>query len=192
MAQGITKQKTNKFPLTCDYFDSLKKENINKCINMNRGRLVDIQPEGHNKDLYKAAFEVFIKTDEGRLALAESGGKIKFEGWMIDLNDDGVKEAVLFPLGPLRGAAGNGDILIFESSTDKKLVKWKLIGVALGMILHIERSKTEHYYNFITYWHLGSQWSILRRYKMDRTVRYYKIAKEKELSCSAGSESPCF
>ena len=191
-AEAKNKKYSKDQKLSCEYFDSLKNENFDKCTSVNRGRKIELRPEGDNKELYKAAIELMSKYPEARKIITETGGKLEVKGWMVDLNDDGIEEAILFPMGLFRGASGNGDILIFKLTSKDKTIKWKFIGALQGMLLHIEESKSGHYYNLIAYWQMGSEWSVFKRYKMDLNSGFYKIVKEKELPCNIASEAPCF
>ncbi len=189
-----SKKTVKKNKLTCEYFDSLK-DDSGVCAHVNHGRETTISPEGKNKEsyLYKTAFKVFNSTPKGREAIAESGGVIPFKAWMIDLDEDGIEEAILVPWNDnFCGASGNCDILIYKSKTLNKRFKWELIGAMSGNMLHIERSKNNQYYDIITDRAMGAEDQILTRYTMSLSSKRYQVVEQKEVYCRIKSLESCF
>lgn len=177
--------------LSCKYFDSLSSD-LNSCKSLNRGRKIEVKSEGEHTSLHRAAIELLASSAEGRTEIESSGGKISFETWMVDLNGDGIEEAILFTPASFRGASGNGDIIIFKLQQEKVTSQWKPIGFLLGHHVHIERIKSNEYYSLVTNWHMGSENGFLTRYKMDLRARRYFPSKETEYSCTLQSVEPCF
>ena len=176
--------------LSCKYFDSLSSD-LNSCKSLNRGRKIEVKSEGEHTSLHRAAIELLASSAEGRTEIESSGGKISFETWMVDLNGDGIEEAILFTPSEFRGASGNGDIIVFQRQHKKK-APWKVIGLLQGHHVHIERIKSNEYYSLVTNWHMGSESGFLTRYKMDLRARRYFPSKETEYSCTLQSVEPCF
>ena len=177
--------------LSCKYFDSLSKDR-NSCKSLNRGREIEIKPEGEHKSLHRTAIKLLASSAEGRPEIESSGGKISFETWMVDLNGDEIEEAILFTPAGFRGASGNGDIIVFKLQQGKAVSLWKPIGFLLGHHVHIEPIKSNQYYSLVTNWHMGSENGFLTRYKMDARTGRYLPSKEKEYLCTLKSEEPCF
>jgi len=176
--------------LSCKYFDSLSSD-LNACKSLNRGRKIWVKPEGEHIALHRAAIELLESNEEGRKDVEASGGKISFEAWLVDLNEDGIEEAILFTPADFRGASGNGDVIVFQRQQKKK-VPWKPIGFLQGHHVHIERVKSNEYYSLVTNWNMGSENGFLTRYKMDIRARRYFPSKETEYSCNLQSMEPCF
>lgn len=176
--------------LSCKYFDSLSKDR-NSCNSLNRGRKTEVKSEGEHKSLHRATLELLASSAEGHKEIEASGGKLSFDAWMIDLNGDGIEEAILFTPADLRGASGNGDIIVFQRQ-DKKKAPWKAIGFLQGHHVHIERIKSNEYHGLVTNWNMGAGSGVLTRYKMDKRARSYLPSKENEYSCSLKSVEPCF
>jgi len=176
--------------LSCKYFDSLSSD-LNSCKSLNRGRKIEVKYEGEHTILHRAAIELLESNEEGRKEIEASGVKISFEAWMVDLNGDGIEEAILFTPADFRGASGNGDVIVFQRQHKKK-APWKVIGLLQGHHVHIERIKSNEYYSLVTNWHMGSENGFLNRYKMDLRARRYFPSKETEYSCTLQSVEPCF
>ncbi|MDD3473378.1 MAG: hypothetical protein PHS86_11390, partial [Syntrophaceae bacterium] len=152
--------------LSCKYFDSLSSD-LNSCKSLNRGRKIEVKAEGKHTALHRAALELLASNEDGRKEVDDSGDKISFEAWIVDLNDDGIEEAILFTPANFRGASGNGDIIVFQRQQKKK-VPWKAIGFLLGHHVHIERIKSNEFHGLVTNWNMGAKSGVLTRYKMDK------------------------
>lgn len=176
--------------LSCKYFDSLSTDR-NSCKSLNRGHKTEVKSEGEHTALHRAAIELLASSEDGRKEIEASGGKITFETWMVDLNGDGIEEAILFTPADFRGASGNGDVIVFQRQQKKK-APWKAIGFLLGHHVHIERIKRNGYHGLVTNWNMGAGSGVLTRYKMDTRSGMYLAAKEAEHSCSLKSVESCF
>lgn len=79
--------------------------------------------------------------------------KINFQMLSIDLNEDGIKEYIVFPIKicgcMMRGASGNGDILVLQSNGATPIV----IGELLGNSYVLSRNKTNGYKDILTNYH---------------------------------------
>lgn len=177
--------------LSCKYFDSLSSD-LNSCKSLNRGRKIEVKPEGKHTALHRAAIELLESNEEGRKEVEASGGKISFEAWLVDLNEDGVEEAILFTPAGFRGASGNGDIIVFQRQQKKKASPWKPIGFLLGSNVHIEPITSNQYYSLVTSWLMGVEYGFLTRYTMNVRTGRYLPSKETEYFCSLTSVEPCF
>ena len=176
--------------LSCKYFDSLSTDR-NSCKSLNRGRQIEVKPDGDHRSLHRTAIKLLASSAEGRTEIESSGGKISFETWMVDLNKDGIVEAILFTPAEFRGASGNGDIIVFQRQHKKK-APWKVIGLLQGHHVHIENIKSNEYYSLVTNWNMGAKSGVLTRYKMDKRTSNYLPSKETEYSCTLQSVEPCF
>jgi hypothetical protein len=176
--------------LSCKYFDSLSSD-LSSCKSLNRGRKIEVKPEGEHTALHRAALELLASNEEGRKEIEASGDKISFEAWMVDLNGDGIEEAILFTPADFRGASGNGDVIVFQR-LQKKKAPWKPIGFLQGHHVHVERIKSNEYHSLVTNWNMGAKSGILTRYKMDTRLGTYLPSKQTEYSCTLQSEKPCF
>jgi hypothetical protein len=176
--------------LSCKYFDSLSTDQ-NSCKSLNRGRQAEVKPDGEHKSLHRTAMKLLASSAEGHTEIESSGGKISFEAWMVDLNGDGIEEAILFTPADFRGASGNGDIIVFQRQQKKK-APWKTIGFLLGHHVHIERAKSNEYHSLVTNWNMGSENGFLTRYTMNVRTGRYLPSKETEYSCTLQSVEPCF
>jgi hypothetical protein len=150
-----------------------------------------VKPEGDHKFLYRIALKLLASSEEGRKEIEASGDKISFEAWMVDLNSDGIEEAILFTPADFRGASGNGDVIVFQW-LQKKKASWKAIGFLQGHHVHIERIKSNEYHGLVTNWNMGAGSGVLTRYKMDTHSGKYLPSKEAEYSCSLMSVESCF
>ena len=150
-----------------------------------------MKSEGEHKSLYRTAIKFLSSSAEGRKEIEPSNGKILFEAWMVDLNGDGIEEAILFTPADFRGASGNGDVIVFQRQ-QKNNVPWKAIGFLLGHHVHIEHIKSNEYHGLVTNWNMGAGSGVLTRYKMDKRTRSYLPSKETEYSCTLKSVEPCF
>jgi hypothetical protein len=177
--------------LSCKYFDSMSTDR-NSCKSLNRGRKIEIKPEGEHKSLHRTAIKLLASSEDGRKDLEASGGIISFETWMVDLNGDGIEEAILFTPGSFRGASGNGDIIVFRLQREKAGSHWKPIGFLLGSNVHIERITSNQYYSLVTSWLMGAEYGFLTRYTMNVRTGRYLPSKETEYFCSLKSVEPCF
>lgn len=176
--------------MSCKYFDSLSSD-LNSCKSLNRGRKIWVKSGGVHIALHRAAFELLESNEEGRKEIEASDGKITFEAWMVDLNGDGIEEAILFTPADFRGASGNGDVIVFQRQQKKK-APWKAIGFLQGHHVHIERIKGNGYHSLVTNWSMGAGSGVLTRYKMDTRSDTYLPSKEAEYSCSLMSVESCF
>jgi hypothetical protein len=176
--------------LTCEYFDSLKKGH-SRCSFVNIGKKVKITPDGEFSKIYKEIIRG-CDPEDCRPAMQKHNGVLPCEGWLVDLNGDGDKEVIVFPTGDLRGASGNGDILIFQRERTKKLPKWRFRGYMTGSTLHVDTHKTNNYYDLIFIWHMGASSGYFYQYKMNRKTGTYELTKSKEYSCKIQSTAACF
>lgn len=177
--------------LSCKYFDSLSTDR-NSCKSLNRGHKTEVKPEGEHKSLYRSAMKILASSEEGRKEIEASNGTISFEAWLVDLNGDGIEEAMVFTPAVLRGASGNGDIIVFQIQKEKKASQWRPIGFLLGHHVRIESIKSNRYYCLVTSWRMGGDSGVLTRYRMDPRAKKYIPSKEKEYACTLQSEEPCF
>jgi len=177
--------------LSCKYFDSLSTDR-NSCKSLNRGRQIEVKPDGEHKSLHRTAIKLLASSAEGRTEIESSGDKISFETWMVDLNGDGIEEAILFTPAGFRGASGNGDIIVFKLQQKKKASPWKPIGFLLGSNVHIEPITSNQYYSLVTSWLMGVEYGFLTRYTMNVRTGRYLPSKETEYFCSLTSVEPCF
>lgn len=177
--------------LSCKYFDSLSTDR-NSCKSLNHGRQIEVKPDGGHKSLHRTAIKLLASSAEGRTEIESSGGKISFETWIVDLNGDGIEEAILFTPAGFRGASGNGDIIVFKLQEKKTASLWKPIGFLLGHHVHIETTKNNQYYSLVTSWQMGTGSGFLTRYKMGARAGKYLPSKQIEYSCTLESEESCF
>ena len=185
----------NDHRLTCKYFDSLSQDR-NSCSMVNRGRTVDIKKEGPPKSLYLASMKAMdsgADFEEWRKSKYYSKGTMSFDTWMIDLNGDGIEEAIVFPrVSDFRGASGNGDIFVLKRALDRKSDAWKLIGALSGNALYIEPRKTNGYFVAIAHWDMGAATGYLTRCKMSNKTGKYEMVSGREYWCTIESQKPCF
>lgn len=168
----------------CKYFESLRKSP--NCETFNKGKTIEVQPSGKNKDLYRVAYKM-INSELGGVLTREPKEEILFDAIKIDLNNDGVDEAILSPRnsGYFVGATGVSEFYIFQKESNK----WKLIGVVGGVLLNIDKRRTNNYLNIITCeTHAESYFSI---YKMNRSGKY-KLVKQIMEFCSPPSIEDCY
>ena len=80
----------------------------------------------------------------------EFGDLNMIETDVVDLNDDGQKEYIVMPVWmsgfPLRGASGNGSILVMRKKDDK----WEIIGDLFGNGYVVTNEKTDNYHDILT------------------------------------------
>jgi hypothetical protein len=187
--------KNNDPKLTCKYFDSLS-NNLKICSIVNRGRNVNIKNEISTKHLYTAATKAMNSgayRDIWRKSEYYSKGNMSFEAWMVDLNKDGIEEAIVIPsTGEFCGASGNGDIFVLKRSSDKDSKDWMLIGVLSGNALHIESQRTNDYFDVIVHWSMGATEGYLTRYKMSEKTGRYEMVIGRKYQCTIKSQTPCF
>lgn len=94
----------------------------------------------------------------------------------LDLNGDKIKEFIIMPGGvcgeltTFRGASGNGPILIWQK-TNKV---WKQIGDLRGNTYLIKNSKTDKYYDIVTYSHLSYISGNVLYYQWNKAGSNYK------------------
>lgn len=84
---------------------------------------------------------------------------------LVDLNDDNVKERIVMPIKVcdcfLRGASGNGDILIIRQINDK----WETISNLRGNGYAIAKQKTNGYHDILTNSHGSAATGVQTLYK---------------------------
>ena len=187
--------KRHDYCLTCKYFDSLN-NNPKICFPVNKGYNIEIKNKGLTKPLYTAvvkAMDLGSYREEWRESKHSLNGKIFFDGWMVDLNQDGIEEAIVLPFGEFfRGASGNGDIFVFTPKLKKGSKEWKLIGILSGRALYIEPQKTNGYFDVILQWDTSAMDGYLTRCKMNKKTGRYEMVISQEYDCDIKSQETCF
>lgn len=187
--------KINDPRLTCKYFDSLSSD-LKICSAVNRGRMLHIQNKAPTTHLYTAsakAMESGAYREDWRQSEYYSKGNMSFGAWMVDLNKDGVEEAIVIPgTSDFCGASGNGDIFVLKRSSDKDSKDWTLIGVLGGNALHIESQRTNNYFDVIVHWHMSAFDGYLTRCKMSEKTGKYEMGTGREYRCTIESQRACF
>lgn len=189
--------------MTCKYFDSLM-NNHEKCVYVYPGREVVVDTGGQYKELYREAYRFLSKIKGYKELMVGHKGVIDYKAYAVDLNGDRVEEIVLLPVRwtgedtsthdeMLRGATGIGDILVFQRKKTGKSVKWNCIAEMDGLLLRLERGKTNRYHDLIVHWHESSSESTLIRYVYNNSTGLYKKINSKHLlRCAPYSEYYCY
>ncbi|MRR28785.1 hypothetical protein EG834_00260 [bacterium] len=132
-----------------------------------------VRRTGEYADLYAAGCRAFVGDSAWRITSDKSDTPESFQVWLRDLNSDGLREAIVFTEWQLRGAQGNGDILIFQRNR-KASGSWVLIGRLSGNAVYIERTLKSRYVNILTHWHMGVDNGMITRYSYYLDSLHYR------------------
>lgn len=156
--------------ITPKYFDSLR-DDYTKCSTMNKGTEFEISK---NKQMYELVVKEIEKIGDAfeldfRGVIKERKGPIDLEAKLIDLNKDGIDEAIVFVSDRLvKGGPGNSVFFVLEQKKKKNITTWRIIAALEGCVLNFDKHRTNGYLNILTYWHDSADSGPIYRYRMQK------------------------
>jgi hypothetical protein len=150
--------------LTPTYFDSLR-DDYKKCDQIDRGTAIDITK-------HPSMYAVAVKEIENygpvyKEYVKEKKGSIGLDAKLIDLNNDGIDEAIVYVSdGIIRGGTGNSVFYVMKQKKKRNLVTWRIIGTLEGSVLNLDKHRTNGFLNILTSWHSSADSGYITRYRL--------------------------
>ena len=150
--------------LTPMYFDSLRDDHT-RCDAIDRGTAIDIT---QHKQMYAVAIkEIENYGPAYKEEVKEKKGSIGFDAELIDLNNDGIDEAIVYVSdGLIRGGTGNSVFYVMKQRKKRNLVTWRIIGTLEGSVLNLDKHRTNGFLNILTRWHSAADSGYITRYRL--------------------------
>jgi len=133
--------------MTPMYFDSLRDDHT-RCDTIDRGTAIDIT---QHKQMYAVAVrEIENYGPVYKEEVKEKKGSIDLRAELIDLNNDGIVEAIVYVADLIiSGAPGNSVFYVMKQKKKRNLVTWRIIGTLEGNVLNLTKHRTNGYLNSV-------------------------------------------